>query len=117
MISFPGNSASDPISPLKDGFTEVRNTHIHTHTHTHTSMELDFIRVVHVYMTELRLRFRFTHLIMHAVKYLITPNVPLPPLGSAVSRDPSTNSPRHSHQAGGFAFRLVHQCSPSHHAQ
>lgn len=32
-ISFPGNSASDPISPLKDGFTEVRKKHTHTHIH------------------------------------------------------------------------------------
>lgn len=30
-ISFPGNSPSEPVSPLKDGFTEVR-----THTHRHT---------------------------------------------------------------------------------
>lgn len=38
-ISFPGNSTTDPISPLKDGFTEVR-TRMRLSTVTHSLLDI-----------------------------------------------------------------------------
>lgn len=43
-ISFPGNSPSEPVSPLKDGFTEVRT---HTHHWTHQSYQYSCNYIVH----------------------------------------------------------------------